>query len=111
MVFNATFNIFSAISWWSVLLVEETKVAGSSSKIKLCPAAALSLQDVRHSAVALLLKAALIQVSDYRLRHFQHFFSYIVVVSFIGGRNQSSRRKPRSVWNTNLFCSYKVILS
>jgi hypothetical protein len=34
---------------------------------KLCPAVALSHQDCRHSAVALLLKAALIQVSDYRL--------------------------------------------
>jgi hypothetical protein len=34
---------------------------------KLCPAIALSHQDGRHSAVALLLKAALIQVSDYRL--------------------------------------------
>jgi hypothetical protein len=34
---------------------------------KLCPAVALSRQDGRHSAVALLLKAALIQVSDYRL--------------------------------------------
>jgi hypothetical protein len=34
---------------------------------KLCPAVALSRQDGRNSAVALLLKAALIQVSDYRL--------------------------------------------
>jgi hypothetical protein len=34
---------------------------------KLCPAVALSHQDGCHSAVALLLKAALIQVSDYRL--------------------------------------------
>ena len=34
---------------------------------KLCPAVTLSHQDGRHSAVALLLKAALIQVSDYRL--------------------------------------------
>jgi hypothetical protein len=34
---------------------------------KWCPAVALSRQDDRHSAVALLLKAALIQVSDYRL--------------------------------------------
>jgi hypothetical protein len=34
---------------------------------KLCPAVALSQQDGHHSAVALLLKAALIQVSDYRL--------------------------------------------
>ena len=34
---------------------------------KWCPAVVLSRQDGRHSAVALLLKAALIQVSDYRL--------------------------------------------
>ena len=34
---------------------------------KLCPAVALSRQDGRHSAVALLLKAALLQVSNYRL--------------------------------------------
>ena len=26
MVFNATFNNISALSWWSVLLVEETGV-------------------------------------------------------------------------------------
>ena len=41
-------------------------VIGWSSS-KMCPAVALSRQDGRHSAVALLLKAALIQVSDYRL--------------------------------------------
>ena len=34
---------------------------------KLCPAVVLSHQDGCHSAVALLLKTALIQVSDYRL--------------------------------------------
>jgi hypothetical protein len=34
---------------------------------KWCSAVALSHQDGLHSAVALLLKAALIQVSDYRL--------------------------------------------
>jgi hypothetical protein len=34
---------------------------------KLCPTVALSHQDGRHSAVALLLKAALVQVSDYSL--------------------------------------------
>ena len=34
---------------------------------KLCPPVALFHQDGRYSAVALLLKATLIQVSDYRL--------------------------------------------
>jgi len=29
-VFNATFNNISAISWWSVLLVEETGVPGDN---------------------------------------------------------------------------------
>ena len=28
MMFNATFNNISVISWWSVLLVEETRVPG-----------------------------------------------------------------------------------
>jgi hypothetical protein len=37
------------------------------TKTRGCPAVALSRQDGHHSAVALLLKAALIQVSDYRL--------------------------------------------
>ena len=30
MVFNATFNNLSAISWWSVLLVEEIRVPGEN---------------------------------------------------------------------------------
>jgi hypothetical protein len=30
MVFNATFNNISVISWWSVLLVEETRVPGDN---------------------------------------------------------------------------------
>ena len=32
MVFNATFNNISVISWWSVLLVEETGVFGENSR-------------------------------------------------------------------------------
>jgi hypothetical protein len=30
MVFNTTFNNISVISWWSVLLVEETEVPGEN---------------------------------------------------------------------------------
>jgi hypothetical protein len=30
MVFNATFNNISVISWWSVLFVEETGVPGKN---------------------------------------------------------------------------------
>jgi hypothetical protein len=46
---------------------------------KLCQAVALSRQDGNHSAVALLLKAALIQVSDYRLLGASGFYlqSYV----------------------------------
>ena len=32
MVFNATFNNISVISWWSVLLVEETGVLGENHR-------------------------------------------------------------------------------
>jgi len=32
MVFNATFNNFSVISWWSVLLVEENGVSGENHR-------------------------------------------------------------------------------
>jgi hypothetical protein len=44
------------------------------------------------------------------LRHFQQYFSYIVVVSFIGGGNRSIRRKPptrKQVFFTNQFMSYQ----
>jgi len=33
MVFNATFNNISAISWWSVLLVGETGVHGETTDL------------------------------------------------------------------------------
>jgi len=32
MVFNDTFNNISAISWWSVLLVEEIGVPGENNR-------------------------------------------------------------------------------
>jgi hypothetical protein len=32
MVFNATFHNISAISWWSVLLLEETRVPGENQR-------------------------------------------------------------------------------
>jgi hypothetical protein len=46
---------------------------------KLCLAVALSHQDGRHSAIALLLKAALIQVSDYRLLGASGFSLYKMI--------------------------------
>jgi hypothetical protein len=35
MVFNTTFNNISVISWWSVLLVEETGVFGKNHRLVL----------------------------------------------------------------------------
>ena len=32
MVFNATFNNISVISWWSVILMEETGVPGENQR-------------------------------------------------------------------------------
>jgi hypothetical protein len=44
MVFNATFNNISVISWWSVLLVEETGAPGEN----YLPAASLSVPIAVH---------------------------------------------------------------
>jgi hypothetical protein len=41
---------------------------------KLCPAVTLSHQDGCHSAVALILKAALVQMSDYRFMGASGYF-------------------------------------
>ena len=64
---------------------------------KLCPAVALSHQDDRHSAVALLLKAALIQVSDYRLLgascYYLKFYGYLRINCFFF-----------NTWNFSLYC-------
>jgi hypothetical protein len=49
---------------------------------KLCPTVALSRQDGRHSAIVLLLKAALIQVSDYRLLGASGFLILILFVLY-----------------------------
>jgi len=48
-------------------------------------------------------------------RHFQQYFSYIVAVSFIGGGNQSTRRKPptcrKSLTNFYHIMLYRVHLA
>ena len=43
MVFNATFNLITVISWQSVLLVEETGVPGENQR-STCPK---SLKEIR----------------------------------------------------------------
>jgi len=47
MMFNATFNNVSAISWWSVLLVEETGVP--AEKHRSVP---ILLQTLSHNVVS-----------------------------------------------------------
>ena len=43
------------------------------------------------------------RIMDYGVqRHFQQYFSYILAVSFIGRRNQTTRRKPPFKYNTRL---------
>ena len=47
MVFNATFNNISVTSWWSVLLMEETRVPGENHRSAASHQLALS-----HSVVS-----------------------------------------------------------
>jgi hypothetical protein len=60
---------------------------------KLCPAVTLSHQDGCHSAVALLLKAALIQVSDYRLLGASGLF-FIIIFNYIPYNIKLSMIRP-----------------
>jgi hypothetical protein len=42
VVFNATFNNISVISWWSVLLLEETGVVGENHRLAVVQTAVLN---------------------------------------------------------------------
>jgi hypothetical protein len=64
----------------------------------LCPAVALSHQDGRHSVVALLLKAALIQVSDYRLLGASGFITYNKMKKYIGPSWSKGRTAGHIFW-------------
>ena len=69
MVFNATFNNISVMSWWSVLLVEETGVLGENHR----PVAS-------HWQMAILSENLVIAwLSDRCLMPSEQFFSYIMV--------------------------------
>jgi ABC-type spermidine/putrescine transport system permease subunit II len=43
-------------------------------------------------------------------RHFQQYFSYIVTVSFIGGGNRSTRRKPPTCNKSMTNCPFVLFL-
>ena len=57
---------------------------------KWCPAVALSRQDGRHSAVALLLKAALIQLSNYRLLGASGCYIHVLNLCFVVHEDKKS---------------------
>jgi hypothetical protein len=73
---------------------------------KWCPAVALSRQDGRHSAVALLLKAALIQVSDYRLLGASGYFLYRKLNNMDGVEQPINGYKK----SHKIFCSHIFII-
>ena len=68
--------------------------------LELCPTVALAHEDGRHSAVALLLKAALIHVSDYRLLG-DAGLNKAVMIAII----QSSGTEPNS-YDFFIYCCY-----
>ena len=77
--------------------------------LKLCPAVALSDQDGHHSAVALLLKAALIQVSDYRLLGASGY--YVVFCFQLYYKNKGNRQvtRPQVLQETFEQCADVVV--
>ena len=78
---------------------------------KLCPAVALSHQDGHHSAVALLLKAALIQVSDYRLLGASGFISVVVHCSIKFVKlGQTTGLSSELIWANTCHCSCEYCL-
>jgi hypothetical protein len=116
MVFNATFNNISVIFWRSVLLVEETAMPGEnhkslnwflavstfimSYKFTVSLGSCCGWWNCRPSA------SMLNETKNYLTLRFQFFklqiqqyFSYILAVSFIGGGNRNTRRKPQVTTN------------
>jgi hypothetical protein len=86
---NVTFNNIPVISWWSVFadMMAETSSLTSG----------YSAADDLSLPIPLSPRLERVHIREVRVmvfkRHFQQYSSYIVVVSFIGGGNQSTRRK------------------
>jgi hypothetical protein len=129
MVFYATFNNISVISWQSVLLEGETGVPGENPKIHFyrsmlnfyhfqtifytLPSWTQPWTDVHidyntalfsetiwfkdwkpNYRASKVLSGFICCITHLSITHFQQYFSYIVAVSFIGGGNRSTWRKP-----------------
>ena len=75
LVFNATFNNISVISWWSVLLVEETGVPGENHR----PAASY-LQTLSHNVVFLALSFDVREIYPWWYWHIRHGFSTVQIM-------------------------------
>jgi len=61
-VFNATFNNISAISWWSVLLVEETGLPAENNRPAACHLLTLS-----HNVVSSTLRLSVVHIIIYKM--------------------------------------------
>jgi hypothetical protein len=82
MVFNAIFNNISVISWWSVLLVEETGGPGENHW-----SVASHWQTLSHNVVHL----ALVEIWTHNISGYRHW-----MVKFINWGNQSNRKEKIS---------------
>jgi hypothetical protein len=95
MVFNATFNSISVISWLSVLLVEEIGVPGENHRPAVRHWQTLSHKNVLFTQYSITL---ILIVYWNRGCHGRDRmvvgFPTIVAVSFIGWGNRCTRRKP-----------------
>ena len=72
MVFNATFNIISVISWWSVLLVEEIGIPGENHRT-----AASLWQTLSHTVVSstLVMNGVLLMRFENKPKSYRGYFS------------------------------------
>ena len=100
MVFNATFNNISVLSWQSVLLVEKTEDVTTDLWQVTDKIYHIMLSRVhvdrhwlhrQHKYTPLRYNLILILGDQ---RYFQQYFSYIMATSFSGGRSRSTRKEP-----------------
>ena len=137
MVFNATFNNTSAsILWRSVFLVEETRGPGEKhqpvashwqiyhimlynspcSRFELTTSVKKMCAWISQTCIqrSLLGQRKIVQLFRLGLvygvqLHFQQYFSYIVAVSFIGGGNRRTQKKPPTCRKSLTNLSHNIV--